>query len=550
MPWTGRKKLAFVPVYRPNAIPPDIIPPDWTGDILRRALFDPDPVTRADRSLRAYIHTVSSGRADLDAVVLPMEMVDQQDVPPGILESKLGADLRAQGFDAAAIVMLGGSGAGTSAGFWVRFVMLEAVGVWAMEFMHSLTGFADLYVFNGNMGRFDEMACACGTHPSAYTKAAIGWLEGPAIATHTGRAQRYALHAVGLVQPPPSGRVAAVRIGADVPYLMAEARLMVDPFESRSQLERGIPSEGVIVYRVQTTDPLGWAQNETAPVQLLTRSALTPGQAFTSENNVTISVTGTIPGGHLIAVDDRNAPWEVGQLLFYRDTTQNGSGDVNTPAVIGLGGWQQFIHLFSGGNGIIYAVNPEGQLLFYRDWRRDGTGDVSSPSVIGQGGWQQMRHLFSGGNGILYAVDPDGRLLFYRDAALNGTGDVASPSVIGQGGWQDLRFLFSGGNGIIYAVDPDGRLLFYRDTTQDGTGDVANPAVIGQGGWQDFKFLFSGGGGIIYAVNPEGQLLFYRDTTQNGTGDVANPSVIGQGGWQQFKFLFSGGEGILYAVAP
>ena len=27
----------------------------------------------------------------------------------------------------------------------MRFVMLEGVGVWAMEFMHSLTGFGDLY---------------------------------------------------------------------------------------------------------------------------------------------------------------------------------------------------------------------------------------------------------------------------------------------------------------------------------------------------------------------------------------------------------------------
>jgi hypothetical protein len=45
-----------------------------------------------------------------------------------------------------------------------------------------------------------------------------------------------------------------------------------------------------------------------------------------------------------------------GQLLFYRDTTQNGTGDVANPSVIGQGGWQNFKFLFSGGNGIIYAV--------------------------------------------------------------------------------------------------------------------------------------------------------------------------------------------------
>ncbi len=237
-----------------------------------------------------------------------------------------------------------------------------------------------------------------------------------------------------------------------------------------------------------------------------------------------------------------------GRLLFYRDVNQDGTGDVNTPGVIGQGGWQDMKFLFSGGNGIIYAVNEEGQLLFYRDTTQDGTGDVNTPSVIGQGGWQDMKFLFSGGNGIIYAVNEEGQLLFYRDTTQDGTGDVNTPGVIGQGGWQDMKFLFSGGNGIIYAVNEEGQLLFYRDTTQDGTGDVNTPSVIGQGGWQDMKFLFSGGNGIIYAVNEEGQLLFYRDTTQDGTGDVNTPGVIGQGGWQDMEFLFSAGSGIIYAV--
>ncbi len=164
MNWIGTKRLALVPLYRPNAHPPDVIPPDWPNDILRRALFDPDPTTGSDRSLRAYIHAASSGRADLDAVVMPMETIDQQDVPPAALEARLGSGLRDQGFHSAAIVMLGGPGAGSASGFWARFVMLEGVGVWAMEFLHSLTGFGDLYPFNGNMGAFDEMACSCGTH--------------------------------------------------------------------------------------------------------------------------------------------------------------------------------------------------------------------------------------------------------------------------------------------------------------------------------------------------------------------------------------------------
>jgi hypothetical protein len=455
MPWIGRKKLAFVPVFRPHALPPDQIPADWNSDILRRVLFDPAPTTGADRSLRAYIHTASSGRADLDAVVMPMQIVDRQDVAVDALEGQLGDVLRDQGFDAAAIVMLGGGGAGSAlpGGFWARFVMVEGVGVWAMELMHCLTGVVDLRTFPRytdnqleDMTLFDEMASARSMHPSAYTKKTMGWLDASAIAPHTGRAQGYDLHSVGLVQPPPTGRTAAVQIGSQVPYLMIESRQMVDQFEAK------IGSQGVIVYRVQTTNPFDLAANDKIPLVLLTHTALQVGQAFTSDTNVSVSVTGNIPGGFLVVVDDRNAPFETGQLLFYRDHTRDGTGDVNTPSVIGLGGWQQFKHLFSGGDGIIYAVNTDGQLLFYRDGHRDGTGDVSSPSVIGLGGWQQMKHLFSGGDGIIYAVDGNGRLLFYRDQTRNGTGDVNTPSVIGLGGWQVMKFLFDGGQGIIYAV--------------------------------------------------------------------------------------------------
>lgn len=220
-----------------------------------------------------------------------------QDVPPDILEGTLGAQLRADGFDAAAIVMLGGVGAGTNHGFWSRFVMVEGVGVWAMEFMHSLTGFADLYPFNGNMAAFDEMACACGTHPSAYTKTSIGWLDASAIAEHTVPAASYDLYAVGLPQPPPSYRGTAVRFGTQVPYLMVEARQRVDQFDA------GIQSEGVIVYRVQTSDPLGWAQNQTAPIELLTTTALIVGQTFTSDNGVTVRVNNVLPGGFSISIE-------------------------------------------------------------------------------------------------------------------------------------------------------------------------------------------------------------------------------------------------------
>jgi hypothetical protein len=191
MPWLGRKNIAFIPLHRPNAHPPDDpIPADWPAEILRRVYYDPNAFPNLpDRSLRTYIHRVSSGLADLDATVLPMEILDQQDVPPDALENKLGASLRAQGFAAAALVMLGQppTGQGQKGGFWARFDMSETLGTWAMELMHCLTGMDDLYPFGGNMAEYDNMAGAGGTHPSAWTKRAVQWLDPVAIAQHVGQ---------------------------------------------------------------------------------------------------------------------------------------------------------------------------------------------------------------------------------------------------------------------------------------------------------------------------------------------------------------------------
>ena len=98
MAWLGRKKLAFIPLSRTNIQPPDVIPPDWPDQIMQRLFFDPatdpttgDPIPGTDRSVRAYFHTVSSGLADLDVVVLPAQTIAEQNVPPDALEATMGA---------------------------------------------------------------------------------------------------------------------------------------------------------------------------------------------------------------------------------------------------------------------------------------------------------------------------------------------------------------------------------------------------------------------------------------------------------------------------
>jgi len=69
-----------------------------------------------------------------------------------------------------------------------------------MELTYVLTGYWDLYIVTENLGSFDNMACACDTHPSAFTKQKLGWLDSSAVATHTGQAHSYDLHTLGLVQ--------------------------------------------------------------------------------------------------------------------------------------------------------------------------------------------------------------------------------------------------------------------------------------------------------------------------------------------------------------
>jgi hypothetical protein len=283
---------------------------------MQRLFFDPAtdprtglPIPGTDRSVRAYFHTVSSGLADLDVVVLPAQTIAEQNVLPDALEATMGAQLRSEGFVGAVIVMLGGPGFGSTAQLsnfaWSRFVMSDNLGNWVGELLHqtNLCDLPDLFDFAGhypsdeNMGPFDQEAGYQATHLSAWTKRAVGWLDPSTVAPHAGGAAEYTLHSVSLIQPPPTGRIAAVQIGAEAPYLMVEARLQADQFDIN------IPNEGVIVYRVQTTDPLGNAQNKTAPLALLTKTALTVGQSFTTDG-VTIDVGGAVlGGGFLIQVE-------------------------------------------------------------------------------------------------------------------------------------------------------------------------------------------------------------------------------------------------------
>ncbi len=116
------------------------------------------------------------------------------------------------------------------------------------------------------------MACRCGTHPSTFTKWKLGWLDPSDIVTAPAyTASTFTLHALELLQPPPPGRVTAVRIPSTISqrYFLVEARLRIDPYDRpTSGISSGIPGEGVVIYEI---DEAVW------PVQLRTPTALSVG---------------------------------------------------------------------------------------------------------------------------------------------------------------------------------------------------------------------------------------------------------------------------------
>ena len=223
-----------------------------------------------------------------------------------------------------------------------------------------------------------------------------------------------------------------------------------------------------------------------------------------------------------------------GDLYYYRDEARDGT---ERWAFGGVGqrighGWADIKQIVSAGNGILYAITWHGHLLFFSDEARDGSerwafgGEgqdlgKAGPAYVDGFGWNSFWTVFSGGDGVIYAIDYDGNLFYYRDLARNGTAAWAnggSPRLIGTQ-WGDFRQVFGGGDGIIYAVTPRGALLYYRDEARDGTDRWAFGGVgqeVGQG-WDGFFTAFPGGDGIVYALTTTGTMFYYRDEARDGT---------------------------------
>jgi len=257
----------------------------------------------------------------------------------------------------------------------------------------------------------------------------------------------------------------------------------------------------------------------------------------------------------------------------------------------------------------IYAIYPNGDLMWYRHLGRDdGTFRWEGPRKVGSG-WGEYERVFSGGDGILYAIEPlvpaslptgvgpgmgghaasGGNLLWYRHIGQeDGSFRWEGPKKVGTG-WSGLKSVFSGGNGLIYAVTPvveaslptgigpgmgghpasGGDLMWYRHLGhEDGTFRWEGPKKVGTG-WGSMEKLFCDAD-VIYAVTPfapatlpigigpgmgghpasGGDLNWYRHLGQkDGSFRWEGPKKVGVG-WSGQEELFPGGDGVIYLVEP
>jgi hypothetical protein len=303
--WLGTKEVAFILAAAPELAPP---PANWEAQVRARVFYDPT----SGGDLRAYLRAVSYDKARLAgdvwgpfnvAAMRPDGSWDiggamDQAINAGVATGLLG------GISYFCVVFTdhpGPSWAFYGGGAGRCYVdMPGSLGVWAMENLHVLTEFGDLYGPADSPGGFDNMDCACGTHPSSYTKLKLGWMDSSAVTTVAmgTPSATVTLHALAspLSQAPTPGRAHTVRmpIPAAQQYYLAEARVRADKYEATTVgVSSGLPDEGVVVYWI----------DESAPPPVRLREVLDVGDSFSdATRGVELSVTSAVQAGFTVEV--------------------------------------------------------------------------------------------------------------------------------------------------------------------------------------------------------------------------------------------------------
>ena len=213
---------------------------------------------------------------------------------------------------------------------------------------------------------------------------------------------------------------------------------------------------------------------------------------LTTSNGRTLPIEGRM-SRNLYAIQDD------GTLRWYRnDGRSKLAAEWTGPNIVGTG-WDSFVRVFGGGDGVIYGIHPNGDLLwYYHDGRNEGTEDWQGPIQVGNG-WGNFTRVFGGDGGSIYGVPPDGTLLWYRHFGRRGGGPSwLGPVEVGTG-WNGFTALTAAPDGCIYGVQPDGTLLWYRHYGHDqGYPIWHGPVQVGTG-WNIFDSIWAAGNGYIYA---------------------------------------------------
>jgi hypothetical protein len=139
-------------------------------------------------------------------------------------------------------------------------------------------------------------------------------------------------------------------------------------------------------------------------------------------------------------------------------------GPVDVPA---SWNWNDYLRLFGGGDGVVYAISHQGALIWHRLDESSSPARWLGPVVVANGGWANLRHAFSGGvladgSAILYAITSGGALFWHRHPGfLTGAPGVSAQAQVGSG-WADYDRVFSPGDGHIYALNQSGTLLWTK----------------------------------------------------------------------------------------
>jgi hypothetical protein len=183
-----------------------------------------------------------------------------------------------------------------------------------------------------------------------------------------------------------------------------------------------------------------------------------------------------------------------GTLKWYRHLGfADGSVSWDGPKDVGSG-WADFKQVFAMGRGVIYAITNDGTLKWYQHAAYlEGRGLNSPGAWFGPkdfgGGWGDYVEVFPGGEGVIYAITNDGTLKWYRHDNFSGDGESPVPTSNAPTGDRRIH----GRAGVQTEQRPLG-------TRQSGVlqvpgfspqpGQLEGPRTVGNG-WNGFRQVFA-----------------------------------------------------------